>query len=105
MSEVQESWKAVSGKAEALGLKLKLHLEQELEEGGEREPGDTKAMIDDLSRKLSDVFDSVGNAAKDPAVHADVKEVGSLFKEALVATFHKVGAEVGQNAPKRERSE
>lgn len=94
MSEVQDSWKEVAGKAEALGLKLKLHLEQEQEEGHDRTPGDTKAMIDDLSKKLSDAFDSFGNAAKDPAVHADVKEVGTLLKDALVTTFTKVGDEV-----------
>lgn len=100
MSEVQDSWKEVAGKAEALGLKLKLHLEQEQheenqeQEGTERASGDTKAMIDDLAKKLSDAFDSFGHAAKDPAVHADVKEVGALLKDALVTTFTKVGADV-----------
>lgn len=94
MSEVQDSWKEVAGKAEALGLKLKLHLEQEHSDDAERNPGDTKKMVDDLGKKLSEAFDSFGNAAKDPAVHSDVKEIGALFKDALLTTFHKVGAEV-----------
>ncbi len=94
MSEVQESWKEVSSKAEALGLKLKLHLEQEQDEGSERKPGDTKAMIDELGQRLSDAFDGVGNAAKDPAVHEDVKDIGNVLKDALLATFNTVGAEV-----------
>ena len=95
MSEIQDSWKDVAGKAEALGLKLKLHLEQEQDaEQPERSEGDTKAMVDELGRKLNDAFDSFGNAAKDPAVHEDVKDVGRLFRDALVTTFNAVGAEV-----------
>ncbi len=95
MSEIQDSWKEVAGKAEALGLKLKLHLEQELDDDQpERSAGDTKALVDELGRKLNDAFDSFGNAAKDPAVHEDVKDVGRLFRDALVTTFNAVGAEV-----------
>ena len=94
MSEIQDSWKEVASKAEALGLKLKLHLEQEQDEASEREPGDTKAMIDDLGQRLSDAFEGVGNAAKDPAVHEDVKDIGKVLKDALLSTFNAVGAEV-----------
>lgn len=95
MAEMQDSWKEVAGKAEALGLKLKLHLEQEQDDEHEaREEGDTKALVDELGRKLTDAFDSFGNAAKDPAVHEDLKDVGRLFKDALVTTFNAVGAEV-----------
>ncbi len=94
MAEVQDSWKDVAGKAEALGLKLKLHLEQERDESEPRAPGDTKALIDDLGAKLTDAFDSIGNAAKDPAVHDDVKDVGRLLRDALVTTFNAAGAEV-----------
>jgi len=94
MTEVQDSWKEVAGKAEALGLKLKLHLEQEQDDASERAPGDTKAMIDELGQRLSDAFDGVGNAAKDPAVHEDVKDIGRVLKDALLTTFNAVGAEV-----------
>lgn len=95
MSEIQDSWKEVASKAEALGLKLKLHLEQEQDDDEpERVEGDTKAMVDELGQKLSDAFDSFGNAAKDPAVHEDVKDIGRLFRDALVTTFDAVGAEV-----------
>lgn len=94
MAEVQDSWKDVAGKAEALGLKLKLHLEQEKDESEPRSPGDTKALIDDLGAKLTDAFDSIGNAAKDPAVHDDVKDVGRLLRDALVTTFNAAGEEV-----------
>ena len=96
MAEMQDSWKQVAGKAEALGLKLKLHLEQEQEQEGEheaREEGDTKALVDEVGRKLTDAFDSFGNAAKDPAVHEDFKDIGRLIRDALVPTFNSVGAE------------
>jgi len=99
VSEAQDSWKQVASKAEALGLKLKLHLEQEKDQDNARPEGDTKAVIDEIGQKLSDAFDSVGNAAKDPAVHEDVKDIGSMMKEALMATFSSVGAEVSSRVP------
>jgi hypothetical protein len=97
MSEVQDSWKEVAGKAEALGLKLKLHLAQEKSEDPDGEStteSDAKAVVEDLGRKIQEAFDSAGNAAKDPAVHDDVKEMGRLFKDALLATVSTVGQEV-----------
>lgn len=100
MTDAKESWREVADKAEALGLKLKLHLEQERDETASREPGDTKALVDDLGRKLQDAFDSMGNAAQDPAVHQDVKDMGRLVKDALVSTFAAVGAEVDSRTGK-----
>ena len=89
-------WKEVAKRAEALGLKLKLHLEQEADESDDSaSPGDTKAVLDNLGDRLQDAFDSVGNASKDPAVRADVKEIGTLFKDALSETFSTVSSEVG----------
>jgi len=94
MADVQDAWRDVASKAEALGLKLKLHLEQEQDTNSERTAGDTKAMVDELGQKLTDAFDSLGNAAKDPAVHEDVKDIGSTLQDALLSTFSAVGAEV-----------
>jgi len=94
MADLQDSWREVASKAESLGLKLKLHLEQEQDETSERQAGDTKAMVDEFGQKLTDAFDSLGNAAKDPAVHADVKEIGTTLRDALMSTFAAVGAEV-----------
>ena len=100
MSEVQDTWKELGSKAEALGLKLKLHLEQEQDEATQREPGDTKATIEEMGKKFSEAFDSMGNAAKDEAVHEDIKEMGAIFKDALLATFNKVSSEVNARAGK-----
>ncbi len=96
MAEIAEPWKNVASKAEALGLKLKLHLEQERDaEDTSTEPGATNAVIEDLGRKLQETFDSLGSAAKDPAVRSDFKDMGSLFKEALTDTFSSVSSDVG----------
>lgn len=101
MADLQEPWKNLASKAEALGLKLKLHLEQEADETedetttGETTAGETKAAIEDLGRRLQDAFDSLGAAVKDPAVRADMKDMGSLFKEALTDTFSTVSTDVG----------
>ena len=98
MADAKDAWKEVASKAESLGLKLKLHLEQEQDEASEREVGETKAMVDELGQKLTDAFDSLGNAAKDPAVHADVKDIGNTLRDALMSTFSAVGAEVNSRA-------
>ena len=109
MTELHEPWKNVASKAEALGLKLKLHLEQERDESDESaEPGDTKAAIEDFGKRLQDAFDSFGVAAKDPAVRADFKDIGSLVKDAITDTFSNVSTEVGdvmKKATKRGAAE
>lgn len=104
MSAPQESWKDVASKVESLGLKLKMHLEQEQDDtAAEPQPGDTKAAFEDLGKQLQDAFDSFGNVAKDPAIHSDVKDIGNLLKDALVETFNAVGAEV-ENAMRKAES-
>lgn len=91
----QDRWTDVKSKVEGLGLKLKLHVQQEDDEAEEREPGSTRAALDDLGERLEDAFEAFGNAAKDPAVRSDVKEIGLLLKDALQETMSGVGAEVG----------
>ena len=92
----QDTWTDVKGKVEGLGLKLKLHLEQEEDATDDTaKPGDTKAAFEEFGEKLQDAFASFGNAAKDPAVRADVKEIGLLLKDALQESLANVGAEVG----------
>lgn len=91
----QDRWIDVKSKVEGLGLKLKLHLQQEDDDAAEREPGSTRAAFDDLGERLEDAFEAFGNAAKDPAVRADVQEIGLLLKDALRETMGNVGAEVG----------
>jgi hypothetical protein len=104
MTDNRDSWKEVSSKAEALGLKLKLHMEREADSADDTaEEGSTKATLDDFGRKLQDAFESLGAAAKDPAVKADFKEMGLLFKDAITDTFSSVSTDVGEAMKKAAR--
>jgi len=105
----QDRWEEVKSQVEGLGLKLKLHLEQEHEaadDDGATSHSDAKAALEEMGTKLQDAFDSLGNAAKDPAIRADVKELGILLRDAMNETLSTVGAEVGQiiNKTKGEMS-
>ena len=97
MEDARDAWKEVGDRVEALGLKLKLHLDQEQDaEVADRAEGDTNNAFEALSGQVTDAFDAFGNAAKDDAVHADVRELAELIKQALIETFQAVGAEVGE---------
>ncbi len=102
MTEIRDTWRDVAAKAEAIGLKLRLHLEQEDQAGNEvpaDEPaGGTRAAIDELGAKLKDAIEAFGAAAKDPGVRSDVADMGSLLKDALVTTFSAVGNDVSEAA-------
>lgn len=96
MDDPKESWKEVADRVEALGLKLKMHLEQEQDElVDDRQTGQTQSALDELSGKVSDAFDAFGNASRDEAVQSDVRSIAELIKEALIKTLRAVGAEVG----------
>ena len=87
MTDAQATWTELSNRLEALGLKLKLHFEQT------RDHEDSQT-VDKLREGVEDAFEAAGNAVKDDAVRADVREVGRLFVEALGSTLEKVGADV-----------
>ena len=91
-----DRWQEVKDKVEGLGLKLKLHLDQEHDETDDtRTAGDTRAAIEEMSTKLQEALNGFGNAAKDPAIRADMKDLGELLRDAMNETFSTVGAEVG----------
>lgn len=93
----QDRWQEVKTKVEGLGLKLKLHLEQEADEGDPESEaaGQAQAAIEEVGAKLQDAVNSLGNAAKDPAIRADLKDLGVLLRDAMNETFSAVGTEVG----------
>ena len=112
--EVQDSWRQLKARTEDLGSKLKSHLDAEFQHEEAETPTDSptepteqdneriKAAFDELGQKLQDAFDAFGNAARDPEVRTDVKEIGGLLKEALNTTFTKAGANLdgsSQGAP------
>ncbi len=95
MDDAKKAWNDVASQVEGLGLKLKLHLEQEADGATDRPEGSTRSAFDDLTAKVTDAFDAFGNAARDQAVHSDMRDLAQSMQAALVKTFQSVGAELG----------
>lgn len=81
MEDVRSAWNEVGDRLVALGLKLKLHAEEELS---------APAGVDDecarVRKAIEGVVDAFVDAAKDPAVKGDVKATASALSDALDAT-------------------
>ena len=101
MSEQTNRWSEVGERLEALALKLKLHFEQS---GGQRQ--DTSDAFEKLRNSVNEAFEAAGNAVRDDAVKADVREAGRLFVDAVSDTFAKVSANLKEQADNlRDRSD
>lgn len=87
MTGVQSTWGELADRLEALALKLKLHLEQ-------THDGEVPEALGRLRKSVEDAFDAAGNAVKDEAVRADVREVGRLLGDAVSTTLTKVSDDV-----------
>jgi hypothetical protein len=83
MSDVGGRWSELGERIEALALKLKLHFEQS---GRAEEATDPLGKVKD---SVNDAFEAAGNAVRDDAVKADVRETGRLFLDALSASLAK----------------
>lgn len=88
MSEQAARWEQVADRAEALALKLKLHMEQA---GDDARDGDA---LDRFRAAMDDAFTAVGNAVHDDAVRADVHEIGRLVTEAITTSVDRVGGKI-----------
>jgi hypothetical protein len=84
MADAKAAWNAVGDRLSALGLKLKLHTD---EETSSDEGKETASGLEKLKTSISEVFDALGDAARDPAVREDAKSVASAFAEAIDATI------------------
>jgi hypothetical protein len=85
MSDHAARWQEVADRAEALALKLKLHMEQA---GGDAREGDA---LERFREAMDEAFTAAGNAVRDDAVRADVQEIGRLMVEAITAAVDRVG--------------
>lgn len=108
MSTHRENWEELATRIEGLGLKLKLHLQQEQSEtaaaaeaaADTADAADAAAeppIIDSFSKlgdMLDDAFESMANATRDEGVRADVKDIGSLLKDAVGSTFASVSGDL-----------
>lgn len=91
MTDPHATWAQLAQRLEALGLKLKLHLEQTRDDG-------VYEAVGRLRQGVEDAFEAAGNAVKDDAVRADVREVGMLFADAVTTSLAKVGSELRELA-------
>ncbi|HEX7745565.1 MAG TPA: hypothetical protein VF462_09925 [Micromonosporaceae bacterium] len=87
MDNRQTTWTELSDRLEALGLKLKLHLEQATD-------GELSGALATLRQKVEDAFEATGRAVKDEAVRTDVREVGRLVADAVATGLNRVGDDV-----------
>jgi hypothetical protein len=83
MADPKKAWADVGDALSALGLKLKLHTEQELSEEGR----EFTSALQRLVSTVDDIFDGLGNAARDPAVRDDARSVAQTFAGAVDATI------------------
>lgn len=96
MTDVGRRWSEVGERIESLALKLKLHFEQTGRTGEATEP------LQKIRDSVTDAFEAAGNAVRDDAVKADVRETGRLFLDALSASLAKAAEslrEKGDNNP------
>ncbi|MCP2321904.1 hypothetical protein HDA40_000411 [Hamadaea flava] len=80
-------WNELGEKLEGLGLKLKLHLQQS-------DTGDVPDALNKIGHAVQEVFSAAGNAVKDDAVRADVKEAGQMLGDALANTFNRASNDI-----------
>lgn len=94
MDEVRTAWNEAADKLDGLGLKLKLHYEQQ--QGADRESAQSEVQgaLQRLSDAVQTAFEALGAAAKDEAVRDDAKQVGQSLTHALRASFTEVSGEV-----------
>lgn len=90
---VRDAWAEVGDQLEAIGLKMKLHFEQELSED-DRDDG----AFERLAEKIDDAIDAVGNAAEDEAVRDDLRETGRRLVDAMSTTYREACRTVRQQS-------
>lgn len=82
--DVRQAWARVGDELTGLGLKLKLHAEQEFSDDDLRE---SEAALERLGEALDAAVEAVQNAAEDPAVREDLVETGRRLVVAMSVTM------------------
>ncbi|HET6530864.1 MAG TPA: hypothetical protein VFH03_09670 [Actinoplanes sp.] len=97
MSDQSSRWQEVASRADALALKLQLHMEQQ--QAADDAGGETA--LDRFRVAMDDAFTAAGNAVRDDAVRADLREMGQLMIDAITAAVDEVGAEARERLDRR----
>lgn len=87
---VKNAWLDVGSELEAIGLKLKLHLEQEASADDDEVDG----LFRQLAEKIEIAIDALENAAEDEAVRSDLRETGTKLVDAVSTTFREATSAV-----------
>lgn len=101
MTDVRGSWNEVGERIAALGLKLKLHVE---EERADRDD-DVAQACTRVRTQVDDVLDALGDAARDPAVRADVRDVVDRIGDALAVTLREARRSATEAAERLDRED
>lgn len=86
MTTSKEAWTEVGDRLSSLGLKLKLHAQEEMSEEGVN----LRSGVDKLADAVKEAFEGIGDAVKDPAVRDDVRATIDGLANALKATLDDV---------------
>ena len=84
--DVKRAWMNVGDELAAIGLKLKLHVEQGFDDEDEDSVRDALKRLTDAIEDTVEIAESV---VKDPAIHADVIETSKRLADAVSVTFKK----------------
>ena len=88
MATAQEAFSEAADRLNALALKLKMHYQEE--RSGEA-GGAVRDALSRLGTAVEDVFEAVGDAARDEAVRADARDAARSVGDALATVFAQVG--------------
>lgn len=84
--DIKTAWSKVGDELAGLGLKLKLHAEQEFSDDDVRE---ADAALERFSESVEAAVDTVANAIGDEAVRQDVHDAGRRLVDALTVTMRE----------------
>ena len=90
MTDTRAAWTEVGERLTSLGLKLKLHAEEELSEEGVT----FKNAMGKLGTVIKESFEAVEDACQDDAVRQDVRDAANALAAALKTTADEVRASV-----------
>ncbi len=89
--EIKAAWGKVGDELSGLGLKLKLHAEQEFSDDDVRSADDA---LERLSEAVEAAVDTVGNAVSDVAVREDFADTGRQLIEAMSITMREASRQL-----------
>ena len=88
-TDTRMAWEAVADHLEALGLKLKLHIEEAGPPAGE-----IREAFDRLGSAIESTFSAIGAAVADPAVREDANKLAGALGDALADTLSEASQEL-----------